>query len=292
MGSKNSSDALIVTAIFIFGRANRIHTEYVEVVELEEEKSAEKETAEYFDIGLSYFLELKNYVKSRECFVKAQNEEIKAEYYVVLSDFMLKHSLGTDVTTALQMLQTSLDDEKETDIREILILIRVYALLDREEAYQAMIDLAKKIDGQREWDMLEENIQKEFYEYRALAYEKLQFWDNAIVSYNSLLQLEQGEQAREQIYLKLIEIYTKMDEIGKIQNLCKKGMKELTHSTEIGVRYIESLWLDRNMDDAARMEEIQKVVKEKPEIVKEESFIRLIETKGIRMEGERIWLEE
>lgn len=276
-GIKVAVIVLAAASIFIFRRANRIHEQYVEVVEVEEKKTTEKETVGYFDIGLSYFLELKNYAKSREYFMKAQDEDVNAKYYVELSDFMLKHSLDMDVTTALEVLQSNLTEGN--DIREVLVLIRVYALLDREEAYQAMIDLGEKTEEQSGWNMLDENLKKEFYEYRALAYEKLQLWDNAIASYRNLFQLEQGESDREQIYLKLIELYTKMNEIEKVEDTCKKGMKELTQSTEICVKYIESLWLNPDMDDAARLEEIQKITSEKPGIVVEESFIRLMETK-------------
>lgn len=280
---------VIVAGILIWQKINQIPVENVDAVGEAVENIKESET-EYFDIGLSYFLELCNYEKSRECFRKVEMDEVKAKYYVVLTEFMMKDSV--DVEKSLQILKSLVAQEEKKDIRELLILIRTYALLDSEEAYQTIIELAKDVDLKNEWDSLGENIQKEFCEYRALAYEKLQFLDNAIVTYNTLFKIVKEEQEREQIYLKLIEIYTKMNDVKNVMETCKNGMEELTHSVEIYVRYVESLWLDRTLDEEERLKEIQWVVKKQPEIVNEESFVRLIRTKGIQLEGERGWIEE
>lgn len=289
---------IIIAAIMIFmlgyfirREGNRITVKPTKIIEAEMAHT-EKDTSEYFDIGLSYFLEVKNYEKSYECFEKAEGQVRKAKYYKELAGFMLDNSLDMDTESVLKVLKMQIGQENERDVREILILIRVYALFDTEEAYQSMIELEKMPDIERQWDSLEEALQKEFYEYEALAYEKLQFWDRAIASYKTLLEVEMGEEEREQIYLKLIGSYKEMNDTQEVAKLCKKGMEELTKSVEICISYIENLWADQSLDEAARLGETQRIIEEKPEITKDEAFLRLMKTKGIQVEGERIWVEE
>lgn len=197
---------------------------------------------------------------------------------------MLNKSLDKEVEHALEALKMKILREKETDIRELLILIRVYAILDNKEAYQTIIRLGEELVSEKGWQSIEENLQKEFYDYQALAYEQLQLWENAIDSYTRLSELVDGENEKEQIFLRLIEIYLKKNETNKVIETCKKGMKELSKSIEIRVRYVESLWLNDNLNDNDRLEEIKNLVSETPELIKEESFIRLLRTKGIHLE--------
>lgn len=281
----------IIILLIIFcalGIRGEKETKIVET--LPNEMSKEKDMGEYLDIGIRYFLELKDYEKSIECFQKAASEDIKAEYYEKLAEFMLTNSLDIDVKDTLELLKAQVEEEK--DIRELLVLIRVYAMLDTTEDYQTIIELSKEVILRNKWELLDENLKNEFYEYHALACEKLKLWEDAVDSYNTLLELNDGEKEREQIFLRLIEVYTRKNDIDKVIEKCKTGVGELPQSVELCVKYVESLWLDQKMDNNVRVEEIRKILIERPEIANEEAFIRLVRTKGVRIEGENVWIEK
>lgn len=250
---------------FVWQRWNKPSVQLVKEEKKEEGTVEKVDGSQYFDIGLSYFLELEDYEKSKGCFVKAGNAEEKAGYYAELSRFMLDASLDKDVEKVLKALETKIKQEEEQDVREILILIRVYVLLDTKEAYREIVELSEYIKRQGQWDSLTENLQREFYQHQALAYEKSELWKQAIATYNVLAALEEGEKEREQVCLKLMEIYT---------------------------RYVDSLWADQSLDETARLTEIRRIVAEKPELAGDESFINLIRTKGMQIEGERIEIEK
>lgn len=161
-------------------KENKVETEGTEGISEESENVIEEGTVkdfqenQYFDIALTYFLELKNYDKSREFFMKAADREAKAGYYAELADFMLKVAGKEKAEPLLELLKEEIMREAEPDVREMLILIRGYILCDTEAGYQAVIELSKKIEIETDWNSLTEEVKKEFYENQAAAYKKLE----------------------------------------------------------------------------------------------------------------------
>lgn len=132
----------------------------------QEETVTKTDNSQYFDMGLSYFLELKDYQKSRECMEKVESQEEKAKYYKVLADFMVSGQENNDLETALEILRMRIMQEEETDVRELLILIRVYIKLDREESYKTVIELSKKVNIETQWKSLAEEVKENFAKIR------------------------------------------------------------------------------------------------------------------------------
>lgn len=83
------------------------------------EKSSEgleekqEESGAYFDIALSYFLELKDYAKSGEYFRKAGDRNIRARYYAELADFMQTGSCNLKVETVLEVLKAEVEKPRK-----------------------------------------------------------------------------------------------------------------------------------------------------------------------------------
>lgn len=240
--------------------------------ELIDEESILQETEEnripermLFEAGLDYFLENGEYSKSIEYFTYAGLQDKKNRYFTELAQFMLRGEKTVETEKALEELKEALIVDENTEFKEVLVLLRVYVLMDRKEEYSNVIKLMERENLEKQRENSSGELQKEFEQYRALIYEELKQWEEAESCYVRLSEMRKREMEENQLYQK--------------------------KSFEVRVRYLENLW-DMNSMSEKKIDEIKKAITEYPEIINEEIFVRFVSEKRIHIEGEKIWLEE
>lgn len=217
--------------------------------EIQDTESTEADR--YMDMGLMYFLQLDDYGKSIEYFKQAEGENEKAKYYTELAKYMSDTSeeqVGKCPEISLERLKKQILREEKPDAKELIILMKCYVLVDTEDAYQSMIeigDLAGKSDA---GETFSDELQKEICHYRALAYEKLEMWEEALASYQRLLESENEQNDMEQLYLKIIDIYKRENQWDNVRLFAEQGMKEAETFSALlakqGVQEGENLWTE------------------------------------------------
>ena len=140
-------------------------------VSTEKEKKPCKNETDYFELGMYYFLEQKDYTQSKLYFQKAKKQEKSADAYVKLSEFMLNQSDDKDMEKVLRKIEKEADKEKK--IEKKLMLARGCVLLEMD------------------W-----------------AYEKLSLWKEAGTQYRILNEQEKKREEKEKMYR---EKYMEMD---------------------------------------------------------------------------------
>lgn len=213
---------LLIAVGFYMIRERQISgEESIQTGEILETPTTEKIQEEnlYMDVGVLYFLEYENYEKSIEYFKKAVDDEIKAGYYIELAEYMLENLQGKAVEIPLELLKKEVIQEEQRDIKEVLLLQRVYALLDTEEAYSAMYELGTLKIAEEDWERLPEQFKMEFIQFRALACEKLEMWDEAIGFYEKLCEMEKEREETEELYLSKISLLEEQEKKTKGENI-------------------------------------------------------------------------
>lgn len=195
-------------------------------IQMETQMVEETDENIYFDAGLMHFLQFDNYEKSIGCFKRAEENNIKAKYYVELAEYLSKGKKEMIPEISLQRLKREVTRQQEQDVKEIIILMKAYAFVDKEEAYRSIVELGNLEKLKNEWENLPDYLQREICQYLALAYEKLEMWDEAAEVYQRLCEMEKIQNEKEQLYLKIIEIYKRQNKIDEIQSFTKKEIED------------------------------------------------------------------
>lgn len=216
----------------------------------EKEKKPCKNETDYFELGMYYFLEQKDYTQSKLYFQKAKKQEKSADAYVKLSEFMLNQSDDKDMEKVLRKIEKEADKEKR--IEKKLMLARGCVLLEMDWAYEMIVEMY--LNNPQE--VSEERL-KEWNEYKALAYEKLSLWKEAGTQYRILNEQEKKREEKEKMYR---EKYMEMD-----------------------INYLKELWKKESFTMEEKQSILQNMVKENPQMKEEESFIRFLQDNHIQI---------
>lgn len=262
----------------------------IEEVQAVEEGETDKDEEEipYFELGLSYFLELADYEKSRECFAKESGG--RSDLYKELSEYFQGKSGNETLQRVLGELEKTAGTEP--DIKCELCMARGYARLADERSAEKIIMLVGKWEQSQEWSALSETLKKEFYEYLGSAYEEKGELAPAVQVFEKMLSLEKDENLAEQIYLRMIRAYEQQNNIEKIKETCSVGIQTLAKSMALRIKYIEILCRDEKEKKEVRNSEVKRMVTEAPELVKEEEFVKLQKEYKIKIEGGNVWVEK
>lgn len=213
-----------------------------------EEKKCESDV-DYFELGTHYFLEEKDYAKSKEYFEKAEEQKKGAEDYVKLSEFMLNQSDDEEIKKSLQRIKKEANRKEGIDRK--LMLARGCVLVETEWAYEMIVEM--HLDNLEE--VSEEKL-AEWNEYKALAYEKLSLWKEAGTQYRILSEQEKKREEKEKMYR---EKFMEMD-----------------------MNYLKELWKEDRFSIEEKQRILQNILRDNSQMKEEEEFIRFAQENHIQ----------
>lgn len=271
--------AIVICAIWIFrkdmfGKEMSVkskgeYEEQAEIYDKTDQKKISEEAASqgendkkiFLQAGIDYFLENEEYEKSKECLLKADIKEDKAQLFLKLTEFMSGDKSNTDIQKISEELQQIEWKGKQAD--ELLALLRVYdqIKLERQNTKEHEIIEAMKLNS----DTLSAKLQREYILYQANMYENLKKWKEAAECYKKLRAIDQGKE-------------------DEIQSCLSKLL-------DMEEQYIIHLWNGSELHEEEKLEEIKKVVAQQPDIMQRESFKKFLVEQKLHIEEGKIWVE-
>ncbi len=245
------------------------------------------------ELGLLYFLEQKDYAKSREYFADIEGDPL-ADKMAELSEYMSAENVSGR-EQRLESLLFEIEDEVRESIgvkeqkNYFLCLLEGYRFLDSAEAAEAVLRLCDACIGNIGEEPREEAKQM-LTGYMARAYERTGKQREAIESYETMLTWEPESAAREELYKKLTFLWIDAGEPGQAESVCRQGIEELTDCTELRLVHIRIQCADEAVERETCAQTIQQYIGETPEIVEDEEFQKLANEYGIAVEGEQVWV--
>lgn len=237
------------------------------------------------ELGFLYFLDKKDYEKSKEYFEKVQGEE-SALGMAELAEYMLAGTVEENEKELRRILENV---EKEAPEEErysyYRCMIEGFRVMNTKEASETVIRLSQRC--------LEENKEEQkdkLTSYLAAAYEKTGEPEQAAEAYTSLLTSESGEIPREELYKRLTVLWQELGEKEKAGSICRQGIEELKESVELRLLHINIQCADAKLDREICAQTIQEYIREIPEITERQEFRKLAQEYGIIMEGEQVWV--
>lgn len=262
--------------------------------EKENEKDADIDTDSQYqmELGVLYFLEFKDYGKSREYFQMVRQGAL-AEHMTVIAECLAGDKESDDrLRRALKGAYAELEKSEQKSLY-YPCLIRGYSCLEREEDVQALLKMGQEyleLDSS-EGTPQEEVIQKEVLSCMALAYEKAEESEKAVVLYEDMLTEAAGEE-REEIYKKIAKLYLDLDEGGKAQEKLREGIHEFQQSAELRMQYIKIQLQDTGIDRVICRQTIEETLTAVPDMESDAEFQKLLKENGFAAEGGRVWEKE
>ncbi len=261
------------------------------------EEGTEEETGQAadqlkFDMAMLYFLELEDYQESRRLFREAGQNHSLAAGYAQLSACMLDGDyMDTgELEALLKELQEHMPDR--ADYRYYLSILRGYGLLEKDEAKEEIIRLGEQLFALRGWTEADRDHgkEKEARWMLAGAFEAADEPKEAAEQYEYILELEEEEGIREQIYSSLVALCGESGDAEAAWEYCRRGLEELTGSALLRIQYIRMQCASPETDRQVCAQTIQKFLREVPKIADELEFKKLQEEYEIKVEGEDVWV--
>lgn len=296
---------LFLAALFITAAAGitmyvKDEPEMIEEVRPEEKKTGEKELSDIDEkdtpgeqnislmkkeLGFLYFLEKKDYEKSGKYF-RDDTLDRASQGLAGLTEYMRFEDVSgkeDELYALLEEMERNVPDMMQESYYRCMI--EGYRLLDREEAYYAVLRLGEKCMAGAD-----ENVRQELTGYMALAYEKTGEPGKAIESYTEMLSWESTGSFREEVYKKLVYLRQENGEPEQAASICRQGVEELEDSVELRLLHIRMQCADDGVEREICAQTIEKYIEEMPELVEEQEFQKLTKEYGITMEGDKIWV--
>lgn len=251
-------------------------------------KLEKEESVDFLEIGMMYFLEMENYKKSKEMFARSKDQEWLSKQYVELSDYMMGESERSE--EEMEELLSEIEMEIEEEINGKRILFRVWSKMQTETALEQKIRFGKiLLEEQSEWleDDVEKKIENEIRTIMAEAYEKSGEKELALEQYKMIKEWNKSEE----IYRSIIRIARTIDKREAIL-LCKEGIEANPLSKELRIQLIQTECEEKSVSKETCEASIKKMIQECPQLLKEESFHKLQNEYGIKVEGETVWVEK
>lgn len=236
------------------------------------------------ELGFCYFLELEDYEKSRIYFAEIEGDQA-AQNMSELCEYMVREKGGQEkeLREILADIEENMTEQEEYYYR---CLMKGYRLLGTKEDAKSVVRIGKYFMRD---DVLEE-LKQENAGYIAAAYEQLGEPLEAIEIYLDMLNWEEDEKAREELYRKLTVLWKESGEQDKAFGICRQGIEELKTSRELRILYIAMQCADTSIDRAICAQTIQEYCRELPEITADEAFGKLAQEYGIVIEGGNVWV--
>lgn len=243
------------------------------------------------ELGVVYFLKLKNYEKSKEYFEKV-NENPFAAHMAALAECAAGN--GAEAESLRQLLseaETELGRQNEDEIGEkrdyYRCILRSYAFLDSEKDFNNILRLGQICLKDEEGEEAAEILG-----YMAYAFEGLGELNEAARMHEERLKYEEDEKEREGSYKKAAGLYVQLEDYGQAQELLRAGIKEIGHSIELRTMYITVQLGTPGIERQLCIRNIKEQLDELPELEEQEEFKKLMRQYGIHVEGDEIWQEK
>ena len=249
----------------------------------EKEETEEKEEL-MEELGFLYFLDKKDYGKSKEYFSGISSH--LAESMARLAEYMQKGKVtdAKELGNILQEIEKEVPEQKKYNYYRCLL--EVYRILDSQTDEEAVLRLGEYC-LEREKD---EGEKKEIISIMASAADRAGDVSQATESYLKLLELEKEEKEREALYKKIVALYEVSEESEKAGQLCRQGIEELPDSKELRIIHMRMLCALPSVERQECAQIIKEYLNELPEIAEEQEFQKLMQEYDITLEGENVWV--
>lgn len=260
-----------------------------EVIEAKDEQREEqKNTTEYTDLALAYFLDVEDYRKSLECLKKAEKEDLCAEdlekiVAVTAGDEAVENI--ENYTECLEHLEEIMPQSKID--RYERCLIRGYKVLDTKEAAKQIIRIGNRFLEREEAD---DAGRYEVKEAMVTACENLGQNTEAAKICEELLEMETQHGKKEELYKTVVMLYEKCNRIDVALDTCERGVEEIEDSDELKLLHIRLLCGESSVSREVCAQTIREYIRLKPTLVEKEEFRKLQKEYEIRVEGEEVWV--
>lgn len=247
-----------------------------------------KEERLNMELGTVYFLELKNYEKSKEYFESVRGNALAEHMAVIAECFAGNEVQGEEFRQVLSDAETEVQTQNEEQIGEkhsyYHCILKGYTILEDSDGFRNILRLGRIC--------LQDGSKKDTAEIlgdMAYAHEGLGEIKDAIDMYEEQLKFEEDEQAREEIYKKTANLLIQAGESGRAQEKLRAGISEAEHSVELRTSYIAALLKDSNVERQLCIQNIQEQLQQLPELKEQEEFGKLMRQYGINVEGDKVW---
>ncbi len=243
------------------------------------------------ELGFLYFLDKKDYAKSKQYFSEASETQTAWKQAVKGLSELSGYMIEGDIPLNAGKLQALLNEireyvpEDEDKYYYYRCLIEGYRLLDNREAAQAVLRL-----GDECMEEADEEVRQKLTGYMAAAYEMNGEPGKAAEKYMDMLSWETRDNSREELYKKLVSLWEEQGENDKAADICRQGIEELKDSAQLRLMHIRMQCGDGGVEREICAQTIQKYVVEMPEITQEQEFQKLANEYGIVMEGDNVWV--
>lgn len=271
-----SGVSLVAGGMNVVLRMGKKEEEQVEIVQ--------EESVDFFEIGMTYFLEMEDYRKSKEMFERSKEKQWISRQYSELADYMMGECTMSNDEVEEVLLELGREIEEGRKIEEKRILFRVWSKMETEAAVQQRIRLGEELLEENDIDREAEN---EIRTVMAEAYEKNGQNELALEQYKVINEWNKSEE----IYRSMIRTAKTIDKSKAVQ-FCEEGIEENPTSKELRAQLIQIQCEDKSVSKEVCETNIKKMIAECPQLLQEESFQKLQKEYGIKVEGESIWVEK
>lgn len=248
------------------------------------------------ELALIYFLELGKPEISLECLEKDSEEDaLNKELKLLIRMFEHPDSIDTtDYRMHLKVLEEELPKERKMYYQ--WFLVRGYDFLNTHSSERAQ---SKDFDdliriGQDYLGTSKERGKgrEEVLEILAGAYEVSDQMEKAVEIYEQMLENNPDLRKKEALYKKISLLYEENEQIDQAIESCIKGVEACPESEELRNWHIRLICSNPSVDRELCSQIVAEYLKELPTLSESEEFKKLQKEYGIKVEGEKVWIEE
>lgn len=245
-----------------------------------------------FDMAMLYFLNLQDYTRSGELFREIPDNPM-AERFAKLSVYLDEPATPDEQELADMLADMERDVPDQEDERYYLGIMKGYSLLEDDSLKKLCIPAGEHLLSLNHWDREEPDhkMEKSVRWQMADAYESAGSLENAEQQYRCLLNLEEENSVKEQIYLRLSQLGEESGNQEDAWKMCREGIEALPDSRLLRIRYMRMQCASPDTDRQICTQTIRTCLSEIPAIAEEPEFLKLRQEYGIRIEGEEVWIE-
>lgn len=260
--------------------------------------AGKKETAEQMqttemELGSLYFLKLEDYEKSRQHFEaacagtkKTDKESGIAAGMAAVSACLAEKTLPEEeLKQALE--QTALLLEEKEDAIYYRCVLKGYTCLDAKEQREELLRLGIQYRA-----LGEKEGQEEVTKWMAMAYEQNGKKSDAAKMYEELLAVEGKRAEREELYRKVTELFLADKKNDDAMRRIREGVTEYPDSVELQVLKLRVTCKEKEKNRRACRKALERAVKNRTDIQKNEDFRKLLQEQGFQMKGEKVCEKE
>ena len=239
------------------------------------------------------FLKLEDYEKSRQHFEaacagtkKTDKESGIAAGMAAVSACLAEKTLPEEeLKQALE--QTALLLEEKEDAIYYRCVLKGYTCLDAKEQREELLRLGIQYRA-----LGEKEGQEEVTQWMAMAYEQNGKKSDAAKMYEELLAVEGKRAEREELYRKVTELFLADKKNDDAMRRIREGVTEYPDSVELQVLKLRVTCKEKEKNRGACRKALERAVKNRTDIQKNEDFRKLLQEQGFQMKGEKVCEKE